>query len=153
MADEQTGTRPVSKDDLSTLGDRARALTPMVFPEGDAVASVKAEWSKVKATVVVDDAKKEETRDYIKLSALNTQGCTALSAGDQVAIVKHFNYGFDLSQRSNVRARIIAAHEDPMKAINNAAKAMAVALGISVEAAKDQVIEMKKAAEAVPAEG
>tara|TARA_R110000824_G_scaffold71760_4_gene183627 strand:- start:2594 stop:3112 length:519 start_codon:yes stop_codon:yes gene_type:complete len=145
--------RTVTDADLrNELGARYDVLEPLISG-GDIVA----QWSKVKATVQKNGQGVAIFQDYIKLQANVVKdgdgkvisgavnGAMALADGNNGVVVTHFNYGLDLGRRSDVRNRIMSAHEDPMKAIAKAAKDLAGVLGISEDAALQQVIAMKKA--------
>ena len=120
----------------------------------------------VAATVSVDVPGKTEKvkREFQKFVALDLEGCLGYCDGHTTpefekdektgvetekrgvpSVVGWWNYAADLSQRQPIRTQVLAENEGPGKTIDKAAKTLAVALGITEDEARAQVVAARQA--------
>lgn len=100
--------------------------------------------------------RKDAGMQYVRLQAKTADGCALISGGnlepkwvkkDDVDVdetngdnvVNHYNYGKDLKVRNLLTQRLAALVEGPDKALEAAARNIAKAKNISIEAARDLV--------------
>lgn len=115
----------------------------------------------VTATVSVDVPGKTDKvkREFQKFVAIDAEGALGYCDGNMAptldedgeekrgvpSVLGYFNYASDLAQRQPIRTQVLAENEGPGKTIDKAAKAYAVALGISEEDARVEIIASRKA--------
>jgi len=115
----------------------------------------------IAATVSVDVPGKTEKvkREFQKFVALDLEGALGYCDGNTApvldedgeekrgvpSVLGYFNYAADLAQRQPIRTQVLAENEGPGKTIDKAAKTLAVALGITEEEAKAQVVAARVA--------
>jgi len=115
----------------------------------------------VAATVSVDVPGKTDKvkREFQKFVALDLEGALGYCDGHTTpeldekgeekrgipSVIGWWNYAADLSQRQPIRTQVLAENEGPGKTIDKAAKTLAVALGITEDEARAQVVAARQA--------